>query len=177
MGQVGFRPFLHRNMTILFIPLNPAEISWEKGHYFSSVPSTWKSSLWYQLYHAKFTPELHSELEADVKVFGNPENHLGIIDLVVDKVSSHPSVLTKEDIERGCSTLKREIRQYNPKIVCFLGKGTYRRFKGIRNSNPVEYGLQREFVDQSKIFVAAFPSSMDIKVEEKIEILKKLHNI
>jgi hypothetical protein len=164
-------------MTILFVPLNPAEISWEKGHYFSSVPATWKSSLWYQLYHAKFALKLYSELEADEEVFGNPENHLGIIDLVVDKVSSHPIVLTREDIERGCSTLKCEIQQYNPKIVCFLGKGTYRRFKGIRNSNPVKYGLQRELIGQSKVYVAAFPSSMDIKVEGKIEILKKLHNI
>jgi double-stranded uracil-DNA glycosylase len=176
MGNTGFRRFIHHNMIVLFVPLNPAKKSWDKKHYFSSFPSTRKSSLWYQLYHAKFAAELYDELEADVKVFGNTENRLGIIDLI-DKVTSNPGELTKQDIERGRSRLKSEINHYKPKIVCFLGKGTYRKFKSIGNSTTVRYGSQDEFVGQTEIFVAPFPSSMSMDVEEKIEILKRLHNL
>ena len=67
--------------------------------------------------------------------------------------------------------------EYKPEIVCFLGKGTYRKFKDIGNNNRVDYGYQKEPIGQSKVFVAVFPSSMDRKVEEKIELLKKIHNL
>jgi TDG/mug DNA glycosylase family protein len=140
------------------------------------MPSKRKSSLWYQLYSAKLAAELYCELEADEKVFRNPKNRLGIVDLVNDRITSNPKDLTKEDIERGRSRLKSEIDEYKPEIVCFLGKGTYRKFKDIGNNNRVDYGYQKEPIGQSKVFVAAFPSSMDRKVEEKIELLKKIHN-
>lgn len=175
METAGFQKFIYYNMVILFVPLNPAPTSWDNGHYFSTLRSSAKSNLWYQLYHAEFCSKLYSELEADVEIFGKPVNRLGIIDLVNDKVTSKPKELKKEDIERGRSRLKKEIYQYKPKIVCSLGKGTYRKFKGMRNKDSVEYGLQDESIGKSRSFVAAFPSSMDQNAEAKIKILKNLY--
>ena len=112
METTGFQKLIHYDMVTLFVPLNPAPKSWNNGHYFSTLHSSAKSSLWYQLYRAEFCSKLYSELEADVKIFGKPKNRLGIIDLVNDKVTSKPKELRKEDIERGRSRLKKEIYQY-----------------------------------------------------------------
>jgi TDG/mug DNA glycosylase family protein len=161
MYKQGFHRFINHNMIIFFVPLNPAEDSWEIGHYFSSFPSCQKSSLWYQLYHAGFTKDLYSEREADVMIFGDPINRLGIIDLVDDVITKNPKQLIGEDILRGRSRLTEEIHQYKPKVVCFLGKGTYRKFRGFANNRPVEYGIQKVSVGESKIYLAAFPSSME----------------
>ena len=196
--MTGFQRFLYPNMVILFVPLNPAEKSWNNCHYFSSRPSTWKNSLWYQLYSAGFSQQIHSEFEADVRILGDPNNRMGIIDLVDDAISTNPNQLSKDDIISGRSRLAGEIAHYQPKVICFLGKGTYRQFRGVPNNFPVEYGIQEDRVENSKIFLAAFPSSMDKTLsafkssmektlvafplsmentQQKIEILKDLYQL
>jgi G:T/U-mismatch repair DNA glycosylase len=177
MNKQGFQPFIKHNMIILFVPLNPAEDSWRRGHYFSSFSSYQKKSLWYQLYHAGFSKDLYSEEKADVKIFGNPASRLGIIDLIDDIVTTDPKKLKKQDILRGRTRLIEKIHLYKPKVVCFLGKDTYRKFRGFSNKRPVEYGIQNDSEGESKIYLAAFPSSMDGSANEKIEILKDLYQL
>lgn len=174
MTQAGFQNFLSDDMRVLFVGLNPPPKALEDGHYFTSFPSEDKRSFWYQLYHSCFSPEIYHELEADVKIFGNPDNHLGFIDLVNDHVDVNPNNLDNDDLVRGRSRLNGEICRYKPKIVCFLGKGTYRKFKGMPNYELVEYGIQDWKVCDSQIFVAAFPSAMII-TEAKICILRDLY--
>jgi mismatch-specific thymine-DNA glycosylase len=177
MSKKGFQRFIGPNLDLLFVGLNPVEKSLVNGHYFSSFPSTWRSSLWYQLHHSGFSGLLYSEFEADEKIFGDSRKRLGITDLVDDVPTTNPNKLTKEDISRGRSRLTEEIHRYKPKVVCFLGKDTYRKFRGFSKKRPVEYGIQNDSEGESKIYLAAFPSSMDGSANEKIKILKDLYQL
>jgi mismatch-specific thymine-DNA glycosylase len=198
MCKQGFQQFIRPNLILLFVGFNPVEISLQNGHYFSSFPSCQKKSLWYQLHHAGFSEQLYSEFEADVKLFGNSRKRLGITDLVDDVATTKPNELTHEDIIRGRSRLNEEIHIYKPKVVCFLGKETYRKFQSLSKNRPVEYGIQKESIGESKIYLAAFPSSMEKTLgafkssmkktlvsftlsmentQQKIEILKDLYQL
>ena len=198
MHEKGFQTFIGPNLLLLFVGLNPVERSLLNGHYFSSFPSKWKSSLWYQLHHAGFSECLNSEFKADVKLFGDSRKRLGITDLVTDVDTVNPNKLSVDDISRGRSRLTNEILQYKPKLICFLGKMTYRKFRDFTNREPIEYGMQDFSLGESKIYLAAFPSSMEktlgpfrsaIKktlvdfpfsmknTEQKIEILKDLYQL
>lgn len=160
-------------MKVLFVGLNPAKTSWDKGHYFSHTTSESKTSLWYQLREAGFYEKEYSEMEADQKVFVDPKNRLGITDIAHEYVESKANKVPQCEIEKGKIKLKKDIETYKPEIVCFLGKGTYRKFLGKRNKYPVEYGPQPALIKGSKVYMVVFPSAM-VKTEEKIEILKGL---
>ncbi len=180
MTCTGFQSFLTDDMIVLFVPTNPPPKSWDNGHYFSSIRSTAMTSLWYQLHHAGFGSEIniYPECEADAKIFGNPDNRLGIIDLVPDVVTANPNDLTNQDIEKGRANLEQVIHDYKPKIVCFVGKGAYGKFNSLRDTRSVEYGFQEEKIEDSQVFVACFPStSSDLDAPVKIEILKSLHTM
>jgi G:T/U-mismatch repair DNA glycosylase len=198
MPKNEFQKFIRHDLVLLFVGFNPVIKSLKKGHYFSSFPSTWKSSLWYQLHYAGFSEYLDPEDKADVRLFGDSEKRLGITDLVDDDFKTNPKQIKKQNIIRGRARLTQEIRKYKPKVVCFLGKDTYRKFRDLSNREPVKYGIQNFYVGESKIYLAAFPSSMEktlgpfrsaIKkssvdfpfsmknTEQKIEILKDLYQL
>jgi len=170
--------YLHQNMTIMFVPLNPAPKSVEKGHYFSSMSSSRRSSFWYQIHKAGFTKELLGEERADTIFFGDPKNRVGIVDLMIDRVTSVPKNLTKAEIKRGRARLSSEIHKYKPRLVAFVGMGTYRHFRRWGITHPVNYGRQREKSGRSELYVTAFPStSSNLTVDERIHILKNLHRL
>lgn len=117
------KPFLRKNLDILFVGLNPATGSSAKRHYFSV-----KQSFWKQLFEAGLILENISKEEADLHVFGgNKLNYkkwnYGITDLVnVAESDSRKVKPTDKDVAK----LIRTIKAYRPKVVCILHSKVYK---------------------------------------------------
>jgi TDG/mug DNA glycosylase family protein len=76
--------------------------------------------------------------------------------------------ITKEEYQKGRVELKNKIKFFQPKIVCFVGKGVYQEYSGLRE---LEWGRQEKSMVEGTIdFVA--PSSSGLVRMKKEEILR-----
>lgn len=172
MKQKFLKPFIRKNLDILFVALNPSFVSNKKMHYFSK-----NQSFWNQLYKSQLIVEEVDKDIADDKVFGsnliNFNNwNYGIIDIVPNIVQSNSSSV-RVNIE-DCVRLKNIIIEYSPKIVVIMHSKVLDKFifrylnieKQISNSGRMGKLIQ----DCDSIFYnIAFPHGNKIKKERKIE--------
>ena len=91
VNSVNLKPFIKHNLEILFIALNPPEISNEIGHYFSKVPNFWN-----QLFLSGLITRNVKKETADELIFGsNKYNYknwnYGIVDLVPNIIETSSS--------------------------------------------------------------------------------------
>jgi double-stranded uracil-DNA glycosylase len=141
------------NSKLLFIGTNPSP-----GTYRRKVPFSNNKSFWYLLHDAGLLPEDHYILQNDAllkhifyKKFTKIYN-LGLINLVFRPTKSVAEIKRKEAIPGGVAIVTA-IKKYKPKVVCFIGKGTYQLF--IQKSH-CHYGWQPD-IDSSKVYVMHSP--------------------
>lgn len=164
-------PFLRKNLDILFVGLNPAKGSSEKGHYFSV-----NQAFWNQLYESGLITKFIDKSNADELVFGSNEFNYknlnyGITDLVTEIAESNSSKVKpkKTDLIK----LENVIREYNPKIVVLLHSKVLKKFIRhlgyvVPESNSGKLG--KLIKDCDAIFYnIAFPHGNTITKESKIE--------
>ncbi len=80
------------------------------------------------------------------------EYNIGLTDLVKNK-SGMDSTLLHSDF--GSDLLLNKIKEFKPKILCFNGKRSAEEFLLRR----VDYGLQSEVIEDTKLFVAPSTSN------------------
>jgi TDG/mug DNA glycosylase family protein len=80
---------------------------------------------------------------------------IGFTDLVKGK-SGMDEVLEKSDFVGGRARLRREIEEYQPRVLCFNGKRAAKEYFGVKR---VEYGEQDERIGDTRIFVAPSTSA------------------
>jgi double-stranded uracil-DNA glycosylase len=80
------------------------------------------------------------------------EYNIGLTDLVKNK-SGMDSTLLRSDY--GSESLLIKIKEYKPKILCFNGKRSAEGFL-LRS---VDYGLQTEVIENTKLFIAPSTSN------------------
>jgi double-stranded uracil-DNA glycosylase len=158
---------IKENLNILFVGFNPSIRSSETGHHFANP----NNRFWRILHDAGLTPR---KLEAaeDAKLL---DLGMGITNIVARPTKAADEI-TKDEYKEGKEILRNKIELLKPKVVCFVGKGVYQEYSGLKN---VPWGRQEKAVVPGTIdFVAPSSSGLvRMKVEEIVEIYRKLVQI
>lgn len=176
--KVNLHPIIGPNLDILFVGLNPAKTSNEKGHYFSTDPS-----LWEQLYGAGLIKERVDMDNADEKVFKSSEINCngwkyGITDLVPDVVKSCSRFV--EPTEEDNNNLKQMIIEYSPKVAVLLHSKVRERFvkEYLGKENVKGHGCFGKLIDGccTIFYSVPFPHNNEklYSAEMKIELYKEI---
>lgn len=118
MDTQNLRPYLRENIDVLFIGLNPSDISDTNGHYFSV-----KQSFWDQLLQSGLLTKRVDKSYADEIVFGtNMANrnswNYGIVD-IIHTVSDRDSTDIKPS-KNDYEWLKENILLFKPRVACII---------------------------------------------------------
>lgn len=155
---------------LLFIGTNPSP-----GTYQRKVPFSNNKSFWYLLHDAGLLPENHDFLKNDIllkELFYKKFTklyHLGLINLVFRPTKSVAEIKRKEAIP-GSKRIIAAIKKYKPKVVCFIGKGTYQLFS---QQYQCHYGWQSS-IGLSKVYVMHSPlhGLAQVRISELKEVSK-----
>jgi double-stranded uracil-DNA glycosylase len=158
---------LKEHLKILFVGFNPSLRSSETGHHFANP----NNRFWRILHDAGLTPRKFDAAE-DAKLL---EIGMGITNIVARPTKAADEI-TKEEYREGKEILRKKIVKLKPKVVCFVGKGVYQQYSGMKN---VPWGRQEEAVVPGTIdFVAPSSSGLvRMKLEEIVEVYKGLIEI
>lgn len=172
-------PFIRKNLDVLFIGLNPANGSSEKGHYFSV-----KNSFWKQLFESGLIMEEIDKSNADEIVFGSKKINFnnwnyGITDIVTEYAESNSKKI-KPTIN-DCIRLEQQIRLFNPKTAILLHNKTLKYFLKHLGIQPLKTntGYVGKILKGSNtiFFNIAFPHGNKISDEAKILRYKELKTL
>jgi len=155
---------LKHNLDILFVGFNPSLRSAETGHHYANP----NNRFWRILFEAGITPRKYSSNE-DYTLLGLG---FGFTNIVARPTKSADEITKAEYIE-GREQLKQKIIKYQPKVVCFVGKGVYQQYANKRN---VTWGVQAQpMVPRTIDFVAPSSSGLvRMKMEEIVGIYQGL---
>ncbi len=165
-GEIeSLRDIIADDLCVLFVGLNPAPVSVEKGHYHQGRRG---KQFWNLLTRNCFMPEpLPGEFHDDLLL----ENSLGITDLVKTP-SKSAKRLDVEDIKYGRTELRRKIRKYKPKVVCSVYKSALEKLCEQKFTN--QWGLLDEQIGDSTLFALPFPQLPPEEVARHMQELRKL---
>jgi TDG/mug DNA glycosylase family protein len=142
-----------KNVRILFVGINPHPGSYRRG-----VPFSNNKTFWYLLNRAGLLEEDEDNLRDDTRLKEMydrrflPRYRLGFINLV-DRPTREVTELQKGEAGPGSKRALQTIRRCRPKVVCFIGKVTYNKFRGTRDCH---FGWQ-ENIGASRVYVMHFP--------------------
>lgn len=180
METITLKPFVRKNLDILFIGLNPAIVSNQKGHYFSV-----KQSLWNQLYKSGLILEEPNKDVADELIFGNTAHNIehrnfGITDLVIHIANSNSTKV--KPTEEDCKLLEKTILECKPKVAIILHSKVLKKFVtgylGKRKYPSNSGNMGKLLIGCDTIFYnIAFPHGNSIRDEEKINRYKEVKEL
>ena len=164
-------PFLRKDLDILFVGLNPAKGSSEKGHYFSV-----NQAFWNQLYESGLITKKVDKLNADDLIFGSTKYNFknwnyGITDLITEIAESNSSIIKPKISD--CIRLENLIKEYTPKSVILIHQKLLKKFirylgYQVPESNTGKLGKLMK--NCNTIFYSiAFPHGNTIKSKLKVE--------
>ena len=167
----GLPDYLDKNLKILFVGYNPGERSALLGHHFAGRGN----QFWRLLYDAGLTKRLYPP-EEDGRLLAEG---YGLTNLVV-RPSKSSSDLSAEEMRAGAAELRQRVEQYQPRVVCFLGKEVYRKYAGLTPRVVVAYGLVKTSAGfpAMKEFIAPNPSGRStILYREKLAVFCQLREL
>lgn len=155
---------LRTGLKIVFVGFNPSLRSAEVGHHYAN-PS---NRFWTILYKAGLTPRRYRP----------DEDHL-LLELgygftnIVERPTRTAAEITRDEYRRGRQELRDKIQYYQPKIVCFVGKGVYQEYSG---QHQIPWGLQTHSIIEGTLdFVAPSSSGLvRMPLEEVVAIYREL---
>jgi double-stranded uracil-DNA glycosylase len=142
-----------KHLRILFVGINPHPGSYRRG-----VPFSNNKTLWYLFNRSGLLHEDESLLRMDrglKEVYEQrflPLYRLGFTNLV-PRPTVDATGLKKGEEKPGIERVTNTILTYEPKVVCFIGKVTYCKFRGRRDC---DYGWQED-IGRSRVYVMHFP--------------------
>jgi TDG/mug DNA glycosylase family protein len=130
---------LKPNLKIVFCGMAAGNRSAELKAYYAGVANKfWKALFDSGLTRNKLSPRDFEQL---------PDYGIGLTDLIKDKAGNDSDVSANiNDIQK----LKDKIQYYQPMLLAFVGKEAA---KIVLRQSPIEYGMQRQMIGQTKIFV------------------------
>ena len=157
-----------RNARILFVGINPHPGSYRRG-----VPFSNNKMFWYLLSRAGLLDEAETEIKCD-----NTLRHiydkkfvskyaLNFVNLV-DRPTAEVTGIIKGEEQIGVRRALKIIRTCKPKVVCFIGKVTFNKFRGSREC---AYGWQDK-IGEASVYLMHFPirGPASIRVKELREV-------
>lgn len=155
---------LTHGLSVLFIGYNPSVRSSETGHHYANPSNRfWKIIHEAGLTPRKFKPEEDGALLRLGFGFTN----------IVPRPTKTAAEISKDEYIAGRSLLIAKIREYKPKVACFVGKGVYEQYSG---RSGMGWGEQPEPVVEGIVeFVAPSSSGLvRMRIEEMTEIFRGL---
>ena len=157
-----------RNARILFVGINP-----HPGSYRRSVPFSNNKMFWYLLNRAGLLDEFEVDLKSDesLRLIYNkkflPKYALNFINLV-DRPTINVTELKKGEEQAGIRRALRIIRNYRPKVVCFVGKIAFNTFY---SSRKCDWGWQTK-IEGTRVYLMHFPirGPASVRVRELSEV-------
>ncbi|MFZ3589008.1 mismatch-specific DNA-glycosylase [Bacillus sp. DJP31] len=156
---------LRTGLKIVFIGFNPSIQSSESGHHFSNP----NNRFWKIIHESGLTPRLYNTREdQDLLRLG-----YGLTN-IVERPTKEALEITREEYEEGRVILQKKVKQYQPKVACFVGKGVYQEFT---KTKKIAWGVQPISVVEGVIdFVAPSSSGLvRMRISDIIDIYKKLN--
>lgn len=114
---------LKENLKVLFVGFNPSIRSSEVGHHYANP----NNRFWKILYESGLTPRKYEAME-DAKLL---DLGFGFTN-IVKRPTKAADEITKEEYAEGREILKRKVDRLKPKVVCFVGKGVYQQYSGLK---------------------------------------------
>lgn len=142
-----------KNMRVLFIGINPSP-----GTYARGVPFSNNKTFWYLLNRAGLIDEKISDLRDDAelrKIYNTKFNRVykfGLVN-IINRPTPDVSSLVKGEEMAGRKRIQDIIKEYKPKVVCFIGKIAYEKFS---DEKKFDFGWQDDIYD-SRSYVMRFP--------------------
>jgi TDG/mug DNA glycosylase family protein len=124
----------------VFVGINPGMKSAETGHHYAGPGN----HFWPLLYESGLVSEPLT-FEQDARVL---EWNIGLTNLV-DRATPSLSDLAVQELREGVAALRRKLRRYRPRVVCFNGKRIYEVFAG----HACAFGLQPEHAEGATVYV------------------------
>lgn len=155
------------DLKILFVGFNPSIRSSELGHHYANP----NNRFWRILYEAGLTPRKYDAAD-DAKLL---EIGFGFTN-IVQRPTKAADEITKEEYKEGREILKKKVEQLKPRIVCFVGKGVYQQYSGLK---AIQWGRQAQGIVPGVVdFVAPSSSGLvRMKMEEIVDIYSGLSSI
>ncbi|XP_063595198.1 G/T mismatch-specific thymine DNA glycosylase-like [Penaeus indicus] len=135
------------NMDILIIGINPGLFAAHKGHHYAGPGN----HFWKCMYLSGLIPEPFTAYD-DFRLL---DYGIGFTNMVA-RTTRGSANLTREEIKKGSEILLTKLKQYQPRIAVFNGKGIYEIFSGKKQFN---FGKQPEMVDGTNTHIWVMPSS------------------
>lgn len=166
MNLQGIPDHLAENLKILFVGYNPGTKSAVSGHHYAGRGN----QFWRLLYDAGLTQRLYSPEEDGLLV----QEGYGLTNIVA-RPSPSSADLTPAEMREGAVELRQKVARYTPQVVAFLGKEVYRKYAGLKTSQPVDYGLVFPPSGGAQEFVAPNPSGRStIPYAKKLALFEQL---
>jgi double-stranded uracil-DNA glycosylase len=129
-------------LGIVFVGINPGEMSARIGHYYGNP----RNPFWQLLHEAGLTPRrLRPEEDRLLPVFG-----IGLTD-IVKRPSRGVADLAAAEFRAGRPALGERLLAARPRIVCFNSKTAFAHYFGARAFRG--FGRQRVRIGGSRVFV------------------------
>jgi double-stranded uracil-DNA glycosylase len=159
---------ISKNARILFVGINP-----HPGSYRRSVPFSNNKMFWYLLNQAGLIQEAERDLKNDQllkRIYDKKflhEYRLNLVNLV-DRSTIDVTELKKGEEHAGIRRVLRIIRNYRPKVVCFIGKIAFNTFC---SSRKCDWGWQTE-IEGARVYLMHFPirGPASVRVRELREV-------
>ncbi|MBS3926285.1 MAG: mismatch-specific DNA-glycosylase [Nitrosarchaeum sp.] len=161
----SLRDLITPNLKILFVGTSPGELSSKSGHYFAGPSNVF----WKLLFESKLTPTRLTAVE-DASIL---KYKMGLTD-IIKKPTKTPKEIKENCSMKNTQRLNRAINLFNPKIVAFVGKNSFRIYS--QNQAKLEYGFQYNFNDVRMYLLPSTSgqSYADTKYAEKLEMFREL---
>lgn len=131
---------ISKNAKILFVGINPHPGSFRRG-----VPFSNNKMFWYLLNRAGLLDEAEANLRNNdslKELYDKrflPKYALNFVNLV-DRPTTDVAELEKGEEKAGIERAVNTIKAHKPRVVCFIGKVAFNKFRGTRSC---DYGWQK----------------------------------
>lgn len=151
-------------LKVLFVGYNPSLRSGEVGHHYANP----NNRFWRVLHSAGLTDRLYK-----------PEEDRALLELgygftnIVSRPTRTAAEITKEEYANGAHQLREKLERYRPRAACYVGKGVYEQFSGIKQST---WGWQPfSLVEGVSDFIAPSTSGLvRLSLDELVALFKPL---
>jgi TDG/mug DNA glycosylase family protein len=137
------------NLRVLFCGINPGLYTAAIGHHFGRPGNRF----WPALHRSGFTPRQFAPWEEHLLL----DLGLGITNLV-KRTTAVAATLSDDEYRQGSLRLAGKVRRYKPKVVAFLGFGSYRVGFDRPKAAP---GLQPEQLAGASLWLLPSPSGLN----------------
>ncbi|MFK7694011.1 G/U mismatch-specific DNA glycosylase [Paenibacillus sp. HJGM_3] len=151
-------------LKVLFVGYNPSLRSSKVGHHYANP----NNRFWRVLHGAGLTDRLYKS-----------EEGRALLDLgygftnIVSRPTRTAAEITKEEYAHGALQLRAKLERYRPRAACYVGKGVYEQFSGIKKSS---WGWQPfSIVEGVSDFIAPSTSGLvRLSLDELVALFKPL---